>query len=54
VAGRAHQSTSRGQFGDSQQRERMDRVYSAMKDRFPAQFGKLVEQYSKGLQDKDK
>jgi len=51
VAGRAHQSTDRGQFGDIKQRERTERIFSALKSRYPAQYRKLVEQYSKSLQE---
>lgn len=51
VSGRAHQATDRGQFGEIRDRERMERIFSAMKSRYPAQYRKLVEQYSKSLQE---
>jgi len=51
VSGRSHQSSDRGEFGDIRQRERTERIFSALKSRYPAQYRKLVEQYSKSLQE---
>ena len=51
VSGRAHQATDRGQFGEIRDRQRMERIFSAMKSRYPTQYRKLVEQYSKSLQE---
>ncbi|MCE9544598.1 MAG: hypothetical protein K8T25_03645 [Planctomycetia bacterium] len=51
VSRRTQNPTDRAHFGDIRERERMERVYGALKTRFPAQYRELIEQYYKNLQE---